>query len=119
MELEDLKQLIELLKETDITEFQVEKEGTKVKIKREKFFPSLEIATQKTPSLQEAAIKRKSRRRPNGSLPLRHRLSEHSTGLLPQALFLLKQDCGLKGQVLCIIEAMKLMNEIEAMLTAF
>ena len=38
MELEDLKQLIELLKETDITELLVEKEGTKVKIKREKIF---------------------------------------------------------------------------------
>ena len=59
MELEDLKQLIELLKETDITEIQVEKEGTKVKIKREKFFQSLEIATQKVPSVQqEAAIKK-------------------------------------------------------------
>jgi hypothetical protein len=30
MELEDLKSLIELLKETDITELQIEKEGTKV-----------------------------------------------------------------------------------------
>ena len=34
MELEDLKELIELLKETDITELQVEKDGTKVKIKK-------------------------------------------------------------------------------------
>ena len=38
MELEDLKQLLELLKDTDITELQVEKDGTKVKIKREKAF---------------------------------------------------------------------------------
>jgi hypothetical protein len=41
MELEDLKQLLELLKDTDITELQVEKDGTKVKIKREKTFSSL------------------------------------------------------------------------------
>lgn len=41
MELEDLKELIELLKDTDITELQIEKEGTKVKIRRKKCSPPL------------------------------------------------------------------------------
>ena len=44
MEHEDLKELIGLLKDTDITELQVEKEGVKIKIKREKFFGHLEVA---------------------------------------------------------------------------
>ena len=42
MEHEDLKDLIGLLKDTDITEIQVEKEGVKIKIKREKYFAHLE-----------------------------------------------------------------------------
>jgi len=52
MELEDLKSLIELLKETDITELLVEKDGTKVKIRREKIFSSVEIPSQKTVAVQ-------------------------------------------------------------------
>ena len=51
MELEDLKGLIELLKDTDITELLVEKDGTKVKIKREKIFSSVEIPS---PKVQES-----------------------------------------------------------------
>ena len=43
MEFENLKELMGLLKDTDITELQVEKEGVKVKIKREKFFGRFEI----------------------------------------------------------------------------
>ena len=36
MELEELKAVLEMLRDTDITELQVEKEGAKIKIKREK-----------------------------------------------------------------------------------
>jgi len=117
MELEDLKQLIELLKETDITEIQVEKEGTKVKIKREKFFQSLEISTQKVPSgQQEAAIKKEieedTQRLITVTSPI---VGTFYRSPSPEAPIFV--DTGRqvkKGQVLCIIEAMKLMNEIES-----
>ena len=55
MEFQDLKELIELLKDTDITELQIEKEGTKVKIRRDKIFSSLEIPVQK-PSVPREKI---------------------------------------------------------------
>jgi acetyl-CoA carboxylase biotin carboxyl carrier protein len=116
MELEDLKQLIELLKETDITEIQVEKEGTKVKIKREKFFQSLEIATQKAPSLQESVIKKEiedeTQRLITVTSPI---VGTFYRSPSPEAPIFVETGLRVKkGQVLCIIEAMKLMNEIES-----
>ena len=117
MELEDLKQLIELLKETDITEIQVEKEGTKVKIKREKFFQSLEISTQKVPSgQQEAAIKKEIEEETQRLITVTSPIvGTFYRSPSPEAPIFV--DTGRqvkKGQVLCIIEAMKLMNEIES-----
>jgi len=116
MELEDLKQLIELLKETDITEIQVEKEGTKVKIKREKFFQSLEIAAQKESSLQESALKKEiedeTQRLITVTSPI---VGTFYRSPSPEAPIFVETGLRVKkGQVLCIIEAMKLMNEIES-----
>lgn len=116
MELEDLKELIELLKETDITEIQVEKEGTKVKIKREKFFQTLEIATQKAQSVQESAIKKEiedeSQRLITVTSPI---VGTFYRSPSPEAPIFVETGLRVKkGQVLCIIEAMKLMNEIES-----
>lgn len=116
MELEDLRQLIELLKETDITEIQVEKEGTKVRIKREKYFQSLEIAPQKSPALHETAlakeIEEEAQRLITVTSPIVGTFYRSPTPEAPAFV-----ETGLrvkKGQVLCIIEAMKLMNEIES-----
>ena len=116
MELEDLKQLIELLKETDITEIQVEKEGTKVKIKREKFFQSLEIATQRAPSVSESVIKKEiedeTQRLITVTSPI---VGTFYRSPSPEAPIFVETGLRVKkGQVLCIIEAMKLMNEIES-----
>jgi acetyl-CoA carboxylase biotin carboxyl carrier protein len=116
MELEDLRQLIELLKETDITEIQVEKEGTKVRIKREKYFQSLEISAPKTPSAQEAVIKKEiedeTQRLITVTSPIVGTFYRSPT---PEAPVFLETGLRVKkGQVLCIIEAMKLMNEIES-----
>jgi acetyl-CoA carboxylase biotin carboxyl carrier protein len=115
MELEDLKVLIELLKETDITELLVEKEGTKVRIKREKMFSSVEIPSQKTAALQEAILKEteeETQRLITVTSPIVGTFYRSPSPDAPAFI-----DVGLrvkKGQVLCIIEAMKLMNEIES-----
>ncbi len=116
MELGDLKELIELLKETEITEIQVEKEGTKVKIKREKFFQSLEIARPKVSSVQESVIKKEiedeTQRLITVTSPIVGTFFRSPSPESPNFI-----EAGLrvkKGQVLCIIEAMKLMNEIES-----
>ncbi len=113
MELEDLKGLIELLKETDITELVVEKDGTKVKIKREKIFSSVEIP--KAAALQETIIKETeedTQRLITVTSPIVGTFYRSPSPDAPAFV-----DAGQrikKGQVLCIIEAMKLMNEIES-----
>ena len=116
MELEDLKKLIELLKETDITEIQVEKEGTKVKIKREKFFQSMDISSQTGQTIQESVIKKEiddeTQRLTTVTSPIVGTFFRSPSPDAPPFV-----ETGLrvkKGQVLCIIEAMKLMNEIES-----
>ena len=114
MELEDLKTLIELLKETDITELQLEKDGTKVKIKREKFFSALEISQQKSAVIQDTIIKEsdeETQRLITVTSPI---VGSFYRSPSPEALPFVEAGLRVKkGQVICIIEAMKLMNEIE------
>lgn len=115
MELDDLKGLIELLKETDITELLVEKDGTKVKIKREKIFSSVEIPLTKPVSVQETIIREteeETQRLITVTSPIVGTFYRSPSPDAPAFV-----DAGVrvkKGQVLCIIEAMKLMNEIES-----
>jgi acetyl-CoA carboxylase biotin carboxyl carrier protein len=119
MELEDLKELIELLKETDITELQVEKDGTKVKIKREKFLQQFEISAQK-PSVvpvQETIVKEivaedSEQRLITITSPIVGTFYRAPSPDAPSFIEIGQRVK--KGQALCIIEAMKLMNEIES-----
>jgi len=111
MELEDLKEIIELLKETDITELQVEKDGTKVKIKREKFLQQFEISAQK-PSVvpvQETIVKEivaedSEQRLITTTSPI---VGTFYRSPSPEAASFIEIGQRVKkGQVLCIIEAM-------------
>ena len=115
MELEDLKELIELLKDSDITELQIEKEGTKVKIKRERFLQSLELPIHKSSAFQEkiaAETEEDAQRLVTITSPIVGTFYRAST---PEANPFVEFGAKVsKGQVLCIVEAMKLMNEIES-----
>ncbi|MBI5188118.1 MAG: acetyl-CoA carboxylase biotin carboxyl carrier protein [Nitrospirae bacterium] len=115
MELEDLKELIELLKETDITELQIEKNGTKVKIKREKLISSIEMPVQKSTVISEKItpeFEEETQRLITVTSPIVgtfYRSPSPDTAPFVEVGLRVK-----KGQVLCIVEAMKLMNEIES-----
>lgn len=117
MELEDLKELMGLLKDTDVTELQIEKDGVKVKIKREKFFGHLElppIMHEKREIKKEGVVveTEEQGRLLTVTSPIVGTFYRSSS---PDAEPFV--DVGTrvkKGQVLCIIEAMKLMNEIES-----
>ncbi|MDP2753496.1 MAG: acetyl-CoA carboxylase biotin carboxyl carrier protein [Nitrospirota bacterium] len=115
MELEDLKDLIELLKETDITELQIEKDGTKVKIKREKILSSIEMSVHKSKAFQEkivAETEEEAQRLVTITSPIVGTFYRSPT---PEAAHFVEVGIKVtKGQVLCIVEAMKLMNEIES-----
>jgi acetyl-CoA carboxylase biotin carboxyl carrier protein len=114
MELEDLKELIEYLKETDITEISIEKDGIKVKIKREKMLSPMDISVQKLGSLHEKVT---------GETEEETRVITVTSPIVgtffrapsPEADPFVETGSKVKkGQVLCIVEAMKLMNEIES-----
>lgn len=116
MELEDLKELMGLLKDTDITEVQIEKDGVKVKIKRDKFFGHLEV-----PQPHHLPEKREAGK--EDELETEGRLLTVTSPIVgtlyrspsPDAAPFVEVGARVKkGQVLCIIEAMKLMNEIES-----
>ncbi|MDA8433055.1 MAG: acetyl-CoA carboxylase biotin carboxyl carrier protein [Nitrospiraceae bacterium] len=115
MELDDLKGLIELLKETDITELLVEKDGTKVKIRRDKIFSSVEIPLSKPLQVQDTILREtedETQRLITVTSPIVGTFYRSPSPDAPAFV-----DAGIrvkKGQVLCIIEAMKLMNEIES-----
>ncbi len=114
MEFDDVKKLIQLLEGTDITELQYEKEGFKIKLKREKVPSSHEAQQEQIIQKQPAEVS----------------ITAGDTGLItitspivgtfyrsPAADMEPFVEVGAKvekGQVLCIVEAMKLMNEIES-----
>lgn len=118
MELDDLKELIKFLKNTDITEVLIESEGTKVRLKREHLLGQAELKPVAQPEQEAAkppatqAEEDESNRLMTITAPLVGTFYRSST---PEAApFVEVGDRVKKGQVICIIEAMKLMNEIEA-----
>jgi acetyl-CoA carboxylase biotin carboxyl carrier protein len=116
MEHEDLKELIGLLKDTDITELQVEKDGFKIKIKREKFFGHLEVSqpgiAERKPAREEIIISEAESRLCTVASPI---VGTFYRAPAPDAAPFVEVGATVKkGQVLCVIEAMKLMNEIES-----
>ena len=125
MELEDLKTIIEMLKESDITDLQIERDDYKLRLKREKIMASIDLSRtlQHAPQVEQAAPVAAS------ATPAQKADSPEARGLVtvtaplvgtfyraatPDASnFVEVGDRVRKGQVLCIVEAMKLMNEIE------
>lgn len=120
--LEDLKALIDLARDTDVSELEIEKGGIRVRIK----MPSNSTSRNQR-KVSENVITPSSRSEqihsPN---PVEvdkeryHLVSSPIVGTFyrapsPQAdPYVNAGDTVKKGQILCIIEAMKLMNEIEA-----
>ncbi len=116
MELDEIKHIIELLKDTDITELQIEREGSKLKIKREKFLSSFEV----TPYTKQPRAELKETTRLSHEEKKLLTITSPIVGIFHKAPspesppFVEVGNTVKKGEVLCIIEAMKLMNEIES-----
>jgi acetyl-CoA carboxylase biotin carboxyl carrier protein len=115
MELDEIKKLIELLNGTDVTELQLEREGVKLKLKKEKFLSSFELS----PPLAGTARVESPSAVPVDD-PQFVKVTSPIVGLFysassPESPPLAEVGSYVKkGQVLCIVEAMKLMNEIES-----
>src|SRR5882672_1339679 len=101
MNQKELKELIDFLIEKDISEFELERGDVKVRIKR-----GSDQATVITHAMPVAPM-------PMAASPVQTQSQSHTPapGSLP---FVKAGDQVAAGQVVCIIEAMKLMNEIES-----
>ncbi|MCE5312914.1 MAG: acetyl-CoA carboxylase biotin carboxyl carrier protein [Nitrospiraceae bacterium] len=120
MEFNDLKELIELLKESDITELVVEKDGEKIKLRRDKIFGHIEqqaayhqVAHQEQRPAQAPAVEEQPA---TATLTITSPIvgTFYRSASPDSSPFVEVGTRIKKGQTLCIIEAMKLMNEIES-----
>lgn len=117
MDHDEIKKIIEFLKDTDVTELMIEREGSKLKIKREKYlYQSGPTPPPVVPPIPAAAgeIVKESVNEHYISIPspivgIFHRSPSPEAPPYVDVGTVVK-----KGQVLCIVEAMKLMNEIES-----
>jgi acetyl-CoA carboxylase biotin carboxyl carrier protein len=130
MDLEDVKQILALVREHDLVEFELERDGLKVRIRK----AGRELAVTSPPSMAEAVAPAPPSAPsavaavPAVSPPAAETLDAVDLGVIKSPIvgtfyrapepsapaFVEVGDVVRKGQVLCIIEAMKLMNEIES-----
>ena len=131
MELKDIKSLIRMVVETDITEFELEGQEEKIRIKRggsqqiSYYAPPQPLASASYVSQPQNAVPEFVTVSPGPSeseaVPEKGKaITSPIVGTLYRAPapdeppFIEVGQVVEKGQVLCIVEAMKLMNEIEA-----
>jgi oxaloacetate decarboxylase alpha subunit len=126
MNLKEIKELIDMLKNTDIAELEIERSGVKVRLRkgsdlpipsmhRMEYPPAAIIA----PAVAEAPVAAAEK----AAEPAKANVAKVSSPIVgtfyrssspDKPSYVEVGDTVKKGQVLCIIEAMKLMNEIES-----
>jgi oxaloacetate decarboxylase alpha subunit len=125
MNLKELKELIDLLKDTDISEVEIERSGVKVRLRKggdvtvHTAMPRMEYppAAIVAPAVAEPVVEKTAPEQAKSNLfkvtsPIVGTFYRSSSPDKPS--YAETGDVVKKGQVLCIIEAMKLMNEIES-----
>ena len=130
MDLDEIKQILELMREHDLAEFELERDSNKVKLRKHPNTPQFVAAAPAVPHLAYAPAAPAAALAPAGTgEPVLTSASEDVDLAIIKApivgTFYRSSEPGAKafadvgeqvrkGQVLCIIEAMKLMNEINA-----
>jgi acetyl-CoA carboxylase biotin carboxyl carrier protein len=119
MNYKEIRDLIELIRDTDVAEIEVERAGTRIRLRREK---------KEAGAFQVREVAVAPQTRPQEEVQVPAREDQPAENLVKSPLvgtfyrapdpnskaFVEVGDHVVKGQVLCIVEAMKLMNEIEA-----
>jgi acetyl-CoA carboxylase biotin carboxyl carrier protein len=126
MNLKEIKELIEMLKDTDISELEIERSGVKVRLRKggdvtyhpampRMEYPPAAIVAPAVPEAPAASAEKAEPAKANQikvASPIVGTFYRSSAPDKPP--YVEVGDVVKKGQVLCIIEAMKLMNEIES-----
>jgi len=129
MNLKDIKELIEILKDTDVSELELEKSGSRIRITRGNHNPAPVIIEHQPAQHQVVAHTAAPAAQPQAApAPAVEDAAAKNVVVVNSPIvgtfyrspspdapsYVEVGDVVKKGQVLCIIEAMKLMNEIEA-----
>ncbi len=129
MNLKDIKELIDILKDTDVSEIELEKAGTKIRIRMSaqgaaQFVEQVSVPERRLATPVEAAAPSPPRKEAEAAAEAEAKnvvvVNSPIVGTFYRSpspdspSYVEVGDVVKKGQVLCIIEAMKLMNEIEA-----
>ncbi len=129
MDIKDLEQILELIKQNDITDFELNQEGTQLKLSRAK--PEFKVMASSVSSSIEPAIYHSvpqiatqpvasSEAAAPAVNPNHYKVESPLVGTFyrkpsPDASSFVEEGAKVKkGDTLCIVEAMKLMNEIDA-----
>ncbi len=115
MKIEEIKELVEFILSKEVEEFEIEVEGLRLKLVKPK--PEIKVV-ESAPSLQP--VSSESSPPAEGKGEKVHYITAPMIGTFYRAPdpssppFVKEGDHVNKGDVVCIIEAMKLMNEVEA-----
>jgi len=127
MNLKEIKELIEMLKDTDISEVEIERSGVKVRLKKggdvtyhaampRMEYPPAAIVAPAVSGKEKPAAERASEPAKTDQIKVASPIvgTFYRSSSPDKPSYVEVGDVVKKGQALCIIEAMKLMNEIES-----
>ena len=125
MDIKDIEHIIKILRQNEVTEFELEQEGTRIKLARGSngTYVASEVRYDVVPAVQVATSTGSGSAVPAAPAEDTGRYVKVESPIVgtfyrkpsPDAPSFVKEgDVVEKGATLCIIEAMKLMNEIEA-----
>ncbi|MDP8259261.1 MAG: acetyl-CoA carboxylase biotin carboxyl carrier protein [Candidatus Aadella gelida] len=115
MNIKKIKELIDLMKENGLTEVEVEEEGKKIKLSKKASGMVEQIVTAPAAATPQGSSPGQEQAAGNGKEVKSPMVGTFYGASSPEAApFVGVGDVVKKGDVLCIIEAMKLMNEIKA-----
>ena len=119
MNIKRIKELIELMNENDLTEIEIEREGTKIRLIKKGHGAVEQVITTSAPSKTESAPSEETSK-PQEEKKNYKEVKSPMVGTFYRSpspdvdSYVEVGDTIQKGDVLCIVEAMKLMNEIKA-----
>ena len=121
MNLKEIKEIIALMNENDLTEIEVEREGTKIKIRKSSGETTEVVRRQPiTYHIEPQAIAKSESEAPAVAQSNHKEIKSPMVGTFyraasPEAPAFVEVGQMVEvGQVVCIVEAMKLMNEIKS-----
>ena len=131
MNMKEVKDLIQEILQSDITEFELEHTGTKVKLKRGMKGPEVTQLSVTRPSVAPSIPSSSAPPEPSPPAIKQEDLSDNGLHLITSPIvgtffrapspgaapYIEVGDVVEEGSILCVVEAMKLMNEIPADIT--